>query len=140
MVSPKGKGRTELDSHDNICVIRKHCYLLSELSTARTVNVGAFTELAGGLNEVPIIDVMLAYDCKQTNQVYLLILQNVLYIESVDDNLIPPFILQEAGIIVNKQAKIYCEPGTATEEDYIIQERKTGFFLLCNYRAYSLIF
>ena len=55
---------------------------------------------------------MLAYDCKRTNQVYLLVLRNVLYIESMDDNLIPPFILREAGLIVNERAKIHCEPGT----------------------------
>ena len=76
-----------------MCVLGKHCYLLSELSTARTISVGAFSESAGGLDAVPIVDTMLAYDCEQTSQVYLLVLRNVLYIESMDDNLIPPFIL-----------------------------------------------
>ena len=28
------EGRTELDSHDNMCVLGKHCYLLTELETA----------------------------------------------------------------------------------------------------------
>ena len=63
---------------------------------------------------------MLVYDCKRTNQVYLLVLMNDLYIESMNDNLIPPFIPREAGLIVNKRAKIHCEPGTATEEDHNI--------------------
>ena len=60
------------------------------LTTAskQTVNVGAFSKSAGGLNNVPIVDTMLAYDCERTNQVYLLVLRNVLYIESMDDNLI----------------------------------------------------
>ena len=31
-----------------------------------------------------------------------MVLRNVLYIESMDDNLIPPFILREAGLIVIK--------------------------------------
>ena len=29
-----GESGTELDSHANICVLGKYCYLLSELSTA----------------------------------------------------------------------------------------------------------
>ena len=88
-----GGFHTELDSHANMCVLGKHCYLLSELSTARTVQVAAFSDSAGGLNNVPIVDAMIAYDCRRTNQVYLLVLRNALYIEDMDDNLIPPFIL-----------------------------------------------
>ena len=68
-----GGVRTELDSHANMCVLGKHCLLLSELSTARTVRVGAFSDSAGGLNNDPIVDAMLAYNCERTNQVYLLV-------------------------------------------------------------------
>ena len=68
-----GNGRTELDSHANMCVLGKHCFLLSELETAQTVNVGAFSESTGGLNNVLIIDNMIVYDCERTNQVYLLV-------------------------------------------------------------------
>ena len=58
-------GRTELDSHANMCVLGKQCYIISR--SGKSVDVGAFTESAGGLNEVPIVDAMLAYDCKRTN-------------------------------------------------------------------------
>ena len=47
----------------------------------------------------------------------------------MDDNLIPPFILQHAGLTVNDKAKIHCEEGTATEEDHMIQEELTGLFI-----------
>ena len=114
-----GEGRTELDSHANMCVLGKHCVLLSELSHARTVSVGAFSESAGGLDAVPIVDAMLAYDCERTNQVYLLVLRNVLYIESMDDKLIPPFILREAGIEVHERPKIHCGDAV-TEDDHTI--------------------
>ena len=60
-------GNTELDSHANMCVLGKQCQVLSE--SGRSVDVGAFTESVGGLNQVPIVDAMLAYDCKRTNQV-----------------------------------------------------------------------
>ena len=91
-----GEFCTELDSHANMCVLGKHCLLLTELSTARTVQVATFSDSAGGLNNVPIVDAMIAYDCRRTNQVYLLVLRNALYIEDMDDNLIPPFILRDA--------------------------------------------
>ena len=64
-----GEGYTELDRHANMCVLGKHCYLLSELETAQTVSVGAFSDSARGLNNVPIVDAMLAYDCERMNQV-----------------------------------------------------------------------
>ena len=130
-----GEGRTELDSHANMCVLGKHCLLLSDLLSARNVSVGAFAEAAGGLDSVPIVDAMIAYDCPRRNQVYLLILRNVLYIESMDDNLITPFILREAGIIVNDRAKIHCDPGTVTEEDHTIQDRETGLFITMQIRS-----
>ena len=52
-----------------------------------------------------------------------------MYIEIMEDNLILPFILREAGLIVNERAKIYCKPGTVTEHDHTIQERETGLFI-----------
>ena len=52
----ESEGCTELDSHVNMCVLGKYCYLLSELSSAKTVSVGAFLESAGGLDSVPIVD------------------------------------------------------------------------------------
>lgn len=61
------EGRTELDSYANMCVLGKHCYILSQ--SGKNVDVGAFTESAGGLNQVPIVDAMLAYDCRRTIQV-----------------------------------------------------------------------
>ena len=78
---------------------------------------------------------MLAYDCERTNQICLLVLQNVLYIESMVNNFIPPFILREAGLIVNKQAKMHCAEGTVTEEDHTIQERYTGLFITMQLRS-----
>jgi len=131
----QGEGHTKLDSHANMCVLGKYCYLLSELSTARTVSAGAFAESAGGLEEVPIVDAMLSYDCEQTNQTYLLVPQNVLSLDSMDDSLIPPFFLRETGIIVNKRAKIHCDPDTVTEEDHTIQDLDTGLFITMQLRS-----
>ena len=35
-----GVGRTELDSHDKMCVLGKHCYILSE--SGKNIDVAAF--------------------------------------------------------------------------------------------------
>ena len=45
---------------------------LLNLSAGRTVDVKAFTTEAGGLNEVPIVDVIIAYDCPRTSKVFFL--------------------------------------------------------------------
>ena len=89
-----------------MCVLGKHYFIITELSTARKVSVGAFAEEVRGLEAVPLVDAMLVHNCQQTNQVYPLVLQNILHIESMDDNLSTSFILREAGIIMNDQAKI----------------------------------
>jgi hypothetical protein len=53
------------------------------------------------LNEVPIDDVIIAYDCPRTSKVFFLVATNVLYVDSMENNLIPPFVLREAGILVH---------------------------------------
>ena len=40
----ESEGRTELDSHANMCVLGKQCYVLSQ--SGKSVDVGAFTESA----------------------------------------------------------------------------------------------
>ena len=54
-----------------------------------------------GTMQIPIIiDAVIAYDCPDTTKVWLLIVCNVLFVESMNHNLIPPFILQEGGMEV----------------------------------------
>ena len=68
--------QTELDSHANMCVFGRNSMIISESN--RSVDINAFAEEAGGINKVPIADIMVAYDCKRTHQVYLLIARNAL--------------------------------------------------------------
>ena len=133
-----GRCRTELDSRANMCVLGNQYSILSQ--SGKSVDVGTFTESTRGLNQVLIVNAMLAYDCKRTNQVYLLVLRNVLYIESTEDSLIPPFILREAGLIVNERAKVQYKQGTTTEEDHTMQEKETGLFIIMSLRSFFSIF
>ena len=52
----------------------------------------------------------------------------------MDDKLIPPFILQEASLIVNKQAKTHCGD-LVTKEDHTIQECDTELFITMQLRS-----
>ena len=60
------------------------------------------------MEKVTIVDAALAYYCKLTIKTYLLIARNSLYILSMENNLIPPFIMCEAGLLVDDVASICC--------------------------------
>ena len=47
------------------------------------------------------MDAVIAYDCSQYGQAYLLVVSNSLYVPSMEHNLIPPFILREAGLVLH---------------------------------------
>ena len=97
--------RSDFDSHANMIVLGKECYIISR--SGRYAEVNAFSQEVGRIENVPIIDAAVAYDCPFTNVTYILIARNVLYVPSMAHNLIPPFILREAGIEVNDTAKIH---------------------------------
>ena len=87
-------------------------------STGQTCNVQPFTSDLGIASNVPIVDGAIAYDCPQTSQTYILIARNALYVPTMDNNLIPPFIMRHGGVTVNDKAKIHCvDP---SEEDHYI--------------------
>ena len=113
-----GTSRTECDSHANMCVVGKHCIIISR--SGKTINVGTFSPSAGSLSAVPIVDAVIAYDCRRTGQTYLLVLRNALYVPEMEENLISPFILREAGLIVNECAKQHRPFGEATDDDHAI--------------------
>jgi hypothetical protein len=50
--------------------------------------------------EVPLVDAAVRYD--RDGGVYILLIQNALYVPSLDHNLLPPFMMREAGMIVKK--------------------------------------
>ena len=100
-------GRSELDSHANMVVLGKDCWIIS--CSNRSVDVSAFANDVGSLKSVPIVDALIAYDCKRTFKSYLLMVRNAPYIKSVSHNLIPKFIMLQAGLIVNDVCKVHSE-------------------------------
>ena len=84
--------RTELDSHANMVVLGKNCFVFDNVH-GRTCDVEPFDKNLGTAKQIPVVDAALAYDCPYSHETYLLIVRNALYIESMENNLIPPFIM-----------------------------------------------
>ena len=95
------ESRTELDSHANMAVIGKHSYILAE--TGKMVEVNPFTPNYKPM-EAPIVDSASQYDSPYHGKSYILVVRNALHVPSMCNNLLPPFMLQEARIIVNDKA------------------------------------
>ena len=105
---------TELDSHANMFVVGAQAFVIQH--SGRHAEVNAFSDEVDKLTQVPIVDACFAYDCPRSLKTYLLIARNALHVPSMDHNLVPPFLLREAGIDVRDVPKIHCHE--ATVEDH----------------------
>ena len=102
---PDHISRTELDSHANMVVVGSNCYIIAD--TGRTAVVSPFTPDYDALQEVHIVDAALQYDDPYTGKETVLIVRNALHDPAMQHNLIPSFIMREAGgITVNDTPKI----------------------------------
>lgn len=98
--------RLELDTHANMPVVGKGAYIVA--SSGQTADVNAY-DPQQGTTKLPIVDAAVQYDCPYTGKSYVFIIRNALHVPSMDNHLIPPFILREAGIEVNDVPKIQVE-------------------------------
>ena len=115
--------RTELDSHANMAVLGKHCFVFDNVH-GRTCDVAPYDPSIGTVSKVPVVDAAIMYDCPYSSKPYLLIVRNALYVPTMDNNLIPPFILREAGIRIKDVPKIHVhEPD---ESDHAITFEDEG--------------
>ena len=112
----------ELDSHANMPVVGKHAYIIAE--TGKKVDVSPFTPDYKPLT-VPLVDATMKYDNPYNGKSCILVLRNALYVPSMDNNLIPPFMLREMGVTVNDVPKIHEEDPTV--DDHAITFVETGF-------------
>ena len=98
--------RSELDSHANMVVLGRNCFVFDGVH-GKTCDVEPFDPKLGKAKKVPVVDAAVAYDCPYSHQTFLFILRNALYIPTLEHNLIPPFIMREAGLTVNDTPKIH---------------------------------
>ena len=103
-------------------VIGRHAFILAESGT--TVDVAPFTPDYKPIS-VTVVDAALQYDCPFSGEEYILVVRNALYVPSMSNNLIPPFMLREAGLEVREVPKI--QVANPTEADHAITFPETGF-------------
>ena len=117
--------RTELDSHANMPVVGRHAYIISD--TGRMADVSPFTPDYASM-QLRIVDAAVQYDCPYNGMSYILVIRNTLYVPSMKNNLLPPFILRQAGIKLNDTPKILVDDPTI--EDHSLLFPETGFRIL----------
>ena len=67
--------RTELDSHANMVVLGKNCFIFDRVE-GRYCEVAPYDPSIGTVKKVPVVDALIAYDCPYSHESYLLIVQN----------------------------------------------------------------
>jgi hypothetical protein len=103
-------------------VIGSHAYIISD--TGRVADVSPFTPDYSSM-KIRVVDAAVQYDCQYTGTSYILVIRNALYVPSMRNNLLPPFVLRQVGMVVNDTPKIHvAEP---TIDDHSIMFPETGF-------------
>lgn len=93
--------------------------------TGRTAEVNPFTPDCSSLQNAPIVNAAIGYNCEHTGESYLLVVIKAISVPSMDHNLIPPFIMREARIDVKSTPKIHVEDPCA--EDHSIYFKEENF-------------
>ena len=89
-----------------MALVGKDCYIFDHVNE-RTCDIEPFDPSIRKKSKVLIVDAAIIYDCPYTHKSYLLFIKNTLYVSTLTYNLLPPFILREAGITVNNVSKIH---------------------------------
>ena len=90
-------------------------------------DVRTFSNECPNMVKVPIVDSKLAYYYRFTIKTYLLIISNVLYRPSMENNITLPFLMYEAGLLVNDLSRINCvEDMYHKSHSIIFQEENIG--------------
>ena len=105
-----------MDTHASSIVVGDDVLITHD--SGKSANVGPFSEQLGKIKNVPIVDCVIAHDCPYTGKTIFLAMYNALYIPSMKENLVPPFVVRRQGHIVNDVPKIQVlDP---TEDDHCL--------------------
>ena len=116
------ESRTGLDSHANMPVVGKNALIIEDLGIK--VDVSPFSPDYPAL-ETKLVDAVVQYECPYTHDLYMLVIRNAIYVPSMEVNLLPPFVMREAGVVVNDVPKI--QINDPSNEDHAIIFDETGF-------------
>lgn len=91
---------TELDSHADTCCFGRNSLVIGE-DTSMSVTISGFADSLGDM-ECPIVSVAVAYDDEFSHTTFILVFNQVLYVEELNHNLVSPFQIRMNDIIVNE--------------------------------------
>ena len=89
----------------------------------KSATVAAFSPTLEPM-KIPIVDVCVKWIDPLSDDTHFLVFKDALYVEQMDHNLIPPFLLREAGWIVNEVARIHCHDLVTDHFHCILHETK----------------
>ena len=112
-----GQSATELDSHANMAVAGTNVSIISKSGLKATVT--PFSPDLSAMDDVEIGDVAMAYDDPRTGITYILVMRNALLIPAMNHNLIPPFLIREAGLFLDETPKCHVSAPAATNHSII---------------------
>ena len=115
---------SQLDSHANMIVVGSQATILGD--SGQSADVKPFSKDCSKLESVPIVDAALAYDCPFSGKTFILTVRNALHVKSMHHNLIPPFILREAGLKVNDIPRIHTDADELNNETHCIVSEGKG--------------
>ena len=78
------------------------------------------------------------YECPYSGRRVALVIRDALHVKEMENNLIPPFIMREAGVQVREIPKIHVEDPSV--DDHAIVFKETGFRIPYLSMAYFHIF
>ena len=101
---------TDLNSHADSPVVGDNATIL--FLTNKTVRVSGFTKVLGNIAKIPVVVAAITYTDTITGVIYLLIINNSLYMKEMEDNLIPPFMITLTNHGVDEFLKFLCKQST----------------------------
>ena len=95
----------------------KHTIVIA--NSGKVANVRSFSPDTPAL-DIPVVDLAFLYEDYYTGRSYIMIARHALYVPTMGHNLIPPFLLREAGFAVNECPKIHSpDPSVYDHSIYI---------------------
>ena len=67
--------RIELDSHDNMTVLGRHCFIFDGVH-GKTCDVEPFDSSIGTAKKVHVVDTAISHNCPYLHQTFILIIRN----------------------------------------------------------------
>ena len=114
--------RTEFDSHANMPLVGCEAYIIAD--TGKKATVYPYSPDYSP-KELSIVDAGLLYECPYSGKSYILIVRNAISVPSMVHNLVPPFIIREAGVQVKEVPKFQCEDPDVNDHAVVFDE--SGF-------------